>query len=179
MNSKNIEYEAKVLNISEQEIRDKLTKLGATKVADYEFKRFVFDTIPSTPNRWVRLRSNGRQTTLTVKEINNNEIDGTSEWEVEVSDINECLTILQKIGIKPRGYQENLRTEFSLKGVEVSIDKWPKLHPYIEIEGSNKEEVITTAKLLGFSESDLTSVNTEALYSELSINLKEVKELKF
>lgn len=175
----NIEYEAKVLNIDSADVIEKLEALGATKVKDYTFRRYVFDTLPKIESRWVRLRSDGEKTTLTVKQIASDEIDGTSEWEVVVSDIDTTLTILEKIGLTPRGYQENLRTEYDLEGVEISIDTWPRLQPYIEIEATNKATVIETARRLGFDESQLTGANTEKLYSEIGIDLSATARLTF
>lgn len=175
----NTEYEAKILNIDEGQLLVKLRQVGAQKVDNYQFRRYVFDTIPAAESRWVRLRSNGKKTTLTVKEIQADTIDGTQEWEIEVSDMDACLAILEKIGITHRGYQENLRTEYKLGDVEISIDKWPKLSPYVEIEGRSKEAVVKTAKLLGFSEDSLTSRNTESLYEDIGVSLKQTRELKF
>lgn len=179
MTKDNIEFEAKILNIDIITIVQKLEELGAKKIDDYRLRRYVFDTIPSAPERWVRLRSNGKVTTLAVKEISNDSIDGTQEWETKVDDIETTLAILEKIGITPRGYQENTRTEYKLQGVEISIDIWPGINPYVEIEGKNADEVIKIAEMLGYGKDELTSRNTESLYAEKGINLKEVKELKF
>lgn len=173
------EYEAKLLNISVDNIVEKLTKIGAKKESSCLFRRYVLDTIPASTNRWVRLRSDGLKTTLTVKEIHNNNIDGTDEWEVEVSDIDTCLTILEKIGIRPRGYQENTRILYTLGRTEIAIDQWPGLEPYIEIEGPSKQDVVITAQKLGYSENELDARNTEHLYADIGIDIKNIKELKF
>ena len=179
MSKDSIEYEAKVLNIDVKEIVGKIEKVGGVKVKDYTFRRYVFDTIPKQDSRWVRLRTDGSATTLTVKEIGSDEIDGTSEWEIEVSDLDTTLKILEKIGITSRGYQENLRTEYRINDAEVSIDSWPHLNPYIEIEARNAAQVEETAKLLGYQKSDLTSVNTEKLYEEIGMDLKKISKLQF
>ena len=175
----NIEYEAKIYDVIPADIVAKLARLGAKEIGSYNFRRYVFDTIPATPNRWVRLRSDGQHATLTVKEITAEAIDGTHEWEVEVSDLETTLEILAKIGIKPRGYQENKRQEYNLGGVQVVIDYWPKLKPYIEIEGNSAKEVINTAKLLGYAEDDLTTKNTTELYQDIGIDIEKMLELTF
>lgn len=175
----NIEYEAKIYDVIPADIVAKLARLGAKEIGSYNFRRYVFDTIPATPNRWVRLRSDGQHATLTVKEITAEAIDGTHEWEVEVSDLETTLEILAKIGIKPRGYQENKRQEYDLDGVQVVIDRWPKLKPYIEIEGNSAEEVINTAKLLGYAEDDLTMKSTSDLYKDVGMNIEKLAELRF
>ena len=179
VNMSDIEHEAKIINISPATIRRRLKKIGATKVGDYHFRRYVFDTIPASPDRWVRLRSDGKSTTLTVKEINSSTIDGTNEWEVTVSDLATTLKILEKIGIKPRGYQENKREEYQLDGVQIAIDSWPKLEPYVEIEATNSAEVIATATRLGYSEQALVAENTTELYRRIGMDIKKITELKF
>lgn len=175
----NIEYEAKIYDVIPADIVAKLMRLDAKEIGSYNFRRYVFDTIPATPNRWVRLRSDGQHATLTVKEITTEAIDGTHEWEVEVSDLDTTLEILAKIGIKPRGYQENKRQEYNLGDVQVVIDHWPKLKPYIEIEGNSAEEVINTAKLLGYAEDDLTMKSTSDLYKDVGMNIEKLAELRF
>ena len=175
----NIEYEAKIYDVDPADITEKLTNLGAKEVGNYNFCRYVFDTMPAVPDRWVRLRSDGKQATLTVKEITADTIDGTHEWEVEVSDMETTLEILAKIGIKPRGYQENKRQEYDLDGVQVVIDRWPKLKPYVEIEANSVVEVVKTAALLGFAESDLITKSTSDLYRNIGIDIEKLAELKF
>ncbi len=175
----NIEYEAKIYDVDPADIIEKLTNLGAKEVGNYNFCRYVFDTMSAVPDRWVRLRSDGKQATLTVKEITAATIDGTHEWEVEVSDMETTLEILAKIGIKPRGYQENKRQEYDLDGAQVVIDRWPKLRPYVEIEANSVAEVVKTAALLGFTESDLITKSTSDLYKDIGINIEKLAELKF
>lgn len=175
----NIEHEAKVLNVDVEGVRTSLDQLQAKLVGNYTFRRYVFDTIPETPDRWVRLRSNGEETTLTVKEISSDAIDGTEEWEVTVSDFDTTLAILGKIGIEARGYQENTREEYNLEGAQVAIDHWPRLAPYLEIEAHDTDEVVRIARMLGYDEEQLTAKNTKALYADLGIDLQQIAELKF
>ena len=81
----NIEYELRVLEIDKDEMIKKLESLGATKVADFDQKRYVYDLVPKQENKWIRLRNNGFETTLTLKNIEKNSIDGTKEIEFKVS----------------------------------------------------------------------------------------------
>lgn len=174
-----IEFEAKVLGVDPEDIRGRLNRCGAEKVGNYYFKRYVFDTIPPDPNKWIRLRTDGSKTTLAVKEISADTIDGTRETEVEVSGFDTTLAILKLSGLCPHGYQENRREEYLLDDVLVSIDYWPRLDPYIEIEGRDELEVIRIAEKLGYLASDLTSVNTKNLYAEVGIDLQAIQHLSF
>ena len=66
-----------------------------------------------------------------------------------------------------------------MDGVQVVIDHWPKLKPYIEIEVNSVEEVINTAKLLGYTKNDLTTKNTTELYQDIGIDIEKMLELTF
>ena len=63
------EYEVRKLNISFDEMIHRLESLGAKKIGAYHQKRYVYDFIPAQKGRWIRLRSNGKISTLTIKEI--------------------------------------------------------------------------------------------------------------
>jgi adenylate cyclase class 2 len=179
MTKNNIETEGRILNIDVADVRSKILQAGGKKVKDFDFKRYVFDVIPVKDTTWVRLRSDGEKTTLTVKEVVSEGIDGTNEWEVEVSDVDNTLMILEKIGIKPRGYQENKRELYDLDGVEVSIDYWPMLEPYLEIEASSADKIIAIAGKLGFKNSDVIGDSVAKIYADNGIDIIGVKELKF
>lgn len=174
-----IEYEGKILDINVAQVTDAIANAGGKLVGDYTFRRYVFDIVPAKQGTWVRLRSNGKETTLTVKEIAHDGVDGTSEWEVTVSDFDAALTILKKSGLTPKGYQENRRTEFSLNGAMLSVDYWPQLQPYLEIEAKDKATVEHIAEQLGFKATDLVGDNTMKLYAKKGIDLDKVAELKF
>ncbi len=173
------EIELRILNINVEEIKQKLELLGAEKVGEAQQRRYVYDFTPKKENSWVRLRTNGKKTTLTIKEINNDTIDGTEELEVEVSDFDETNSILAKLGYSPRNYQENNRISYKLDGVDIEIDSWPLIPTYLEVEGSSIEEVEAIVKKLGFTMEQTTAINTIKIYKQYGIDLDSIKELKF
>lgn len=173
------EFEAKVLDVDIDSLRARLDSLGAEKRGDKEQKRYVYDFKPPREDSWVRLRTDGETTTLTVKEIHNDEVDGTKELEVEVSDFRKTHLLLRKLGYEAKGYQENRRESYLLDGLEVEIDSWPRIPPYVEVEGKSSEEVEETLKRLGFDPSEATSMNTTGVYGKYGIDLNTIKELKF
>ena len=104
-----IEYELRVLEINKKEIQRKLKELNATLIEEVFQKRYVYDLKPAVPDKWIRLRTNGSKTTLTIKNIKASTIDGTSETEIEVSDFQTTNEILNELGYIARGKQENKR----------------------------------------------------------------------
>ena len=175
-----IEYEVRVLEINEEEIQGKLNKLNAVLVENVLQKRYVYDFKPAIPSKWIRLRTNGNKSTLTIKNIESSKIDGTKEIEIEVSDFDTTNEILGELGYKPRGIQENKRIKYNLNGVEVDIDTWPKIPTYLEIEGTSEAEVYNTLELLGIPKEKATSLDVQSIYGEIyGINLDEEPNLSF
>ena len=136
------EYEIIILEIDKEEVIKKLKTLGAIKKGEFNQKRYVYDLRPVENGKWIRLRTNGKTTTLTYKDIVSNTIDGTKEIEIEVDDFKKTNELLEKIGFKNRGYQENFRIQYVLNNVEIDIDSWPMIPTYLEIEGNSEQEVI-------------------------------------
>ena len=175
-----IEYEVRVLEINPEEIKEKLSKLGATLVEDSFQRRYLYDFNPVLPNKWIRLRTNGKTTTLTIKDVSSDKIDGTKELEIEVDDFEVANEILHELGYNPRGIQENKRIKYDLNGVEVDIDTWPGIPTYLEIEGKSEEEVYSTLEALEIPREKATSLDVQNIYEQIyHINMKENQNLSF
>lgn len=175
-----IEYEIRVLEIDKDEIIKKLEILGAVKIGEFNQKRYVYDLRPTESGKWIRLRTNGKTTTLTYKDVVSNTIDGTKEVEVEVDNFERTNELLEKIGFKNRSYQENLRIQYILNNVEIDIDSWPMIPTYLEIEGNSEKEVIEIQNLLEVDTAKLTALNCDDIYKQIyGIDISKIKELKF
>ena len=175
-----IEYEVRVLEIDKDVVQKKLEELGAILIGDYFQKRYVYDFKPVNPSKWIRLRTNGKKNTLTIKNVEKSTIDGTKELEVEVSDFDLTDEILNELGYMPRGIQENKRIQYDLNGVEVDIDTWQKIPTYLEIEGVSEQEVYDTLALLGIEESRVTSLDVQSIYEQVyGIDLEKNPNLSF
>ena len=175
-----IEYEVRFLEIDKDVILKRLQELGAEEKGNWLQIRKTYDFIPATPNGWLRLRTNGSKTTLTVKEINSDKIDGTKELEVKVDDFDETDAILTKIGIKARNFQENRRHQFFYKGVEIDIDSWPLIPTYLEVEGDNEEIIKEVCKDLNLDYEKSTTMDVVDIYKKVyGIEILTMKELKF
>lgn len=174
------EYELRVLEVNKEEMIKKLEELGAVYKGNFYQKRYVYDLKPAESGKWIRLRTNGKTTTLTYKDIVSNTIDGTREVEFEVSDFETANEFLERIGFKNRGYQENKRIQYILDGVEIDIDTWPMIPTYMEIEGKTKEEVINIQELLNINKEKVTALNCDDIYKQVyGIDISKMEELKF
>lgn len=174
------EYEAKALDIDPAATADLiLSKGGKETSAPTLQRRYVYDIEQGDDGKWIRLRDAGSKITLTVKEIAHDGIDGTQEVEVVVSDFDATNVLLGKLGFTPKSYQENRRTSFTLDGVQLEIDEWPMIPPYLEIEGPSPDDVYRVAALLGYDKDQLTSENTTKVYDRYGIDLTAHKRVSF
>ena len=172
------EYEVRVLEINREEVIKKLESIGARFCWDQIQRRYVYDFIPKLDGKWIRLRTNGLNTTLTIKDVVSSKIDGTRELEIVVDDFDNTNKILNELGYEPRGYQENRRCQYVLDDVEIDIDDWPYLPTYLEIEGPSEERTYEVLELLGFKLEDSTTRDVEGIYLDYGHNLKEIYDLK-
>lgn len=165
------EFEAKALDIDPVEMAERIARAGGFHVAERVMRRYVYDIRTGEKGRWIRLRDTGGEVTLCVKEITSDAIDGTRETEVEVSDFDTTHILLERLGFRPKAYQENRRSSWLLDGTRLEIDSWPLIPPYLEIEGDDAEGVWAAAKRLSLPRAELTSENTTAVYARYGIDL--------
>jgi adenylate cyclase class 2 len=174
-----IEHEAKILDIDPEAMNDLILAKGGQRHRDLFMRRYVYDITPGDATTWIRLRDTGHDTTITVKKITDDTIAGTLENEVTVNDFDQAHQLLAAMGFRHKSYQENRRTSYTLAGAHLEIDSWPHLPPYLEIEADTTDQVITTAALLGYPETQLCTDNTITLYAHHGIDLNTTPELRF
>ncbi|HIQ94627.1 TPA: class IV adenylate cyclase [Candidatus Ventrenecus stercoripullorum] len=163
-----MESEIRILEIDKEKFIEQIEKLGATKKGEYFYKRCVYDFHPAKVGKWIRLRTSGEETTLTIKEIiDNKKIDGTRELEIVVSDFEKTKEILEELGYIPRDTQENKRTRYMYQDVEIDIDTWPHIPTYVEIEGKDEDAVKEFLKCISYQEEKLTTLDVDSIYREI------------
>lgn len=174
------EYELKVLNIDVEALKGKLNSLWAEKQTKKKFRRYVYDMNPPQKDKRIRLRTDGQTTTLTVKHIVDEQaIDGVKEWEVLVDDLDQMNSVLEQLGFKAKGYQENIRESFLLDDCSLEIDSRPHIPTYLEIEWPSEESVLKMLKKLGLENELITSENTISVYLRYWKDIKDYKILSF
>ena len=176
-----IEKEIRVLEINKNKFVRQIMSMGAVPVdEDLLQRRYVYDIDPRDKTKWMRLRTNGKKTTLTVKQIlDRHSIAGTEEHEIEIENFEVANTMLNKLGFKPRNYQENIRSIYKLGGVEISIDTWPLIPTYAELEGESEAEIVALVQALGIKSSQLTTLDVTSIYKDIyGIDMLKIKNLK-
>jgi adenylate cyclase, class 2 len=179
------EIETQILEINKEEIIKKLRKLNAVEEKEILQKRWVFDikclgsTNPGL-GEWVRLRKESNKTTLTYKNKRGTGISETEEIEIIVDDFDKTAQLLSKLTcFEGQYYQENKRHKFVLNGIEFTIDSWPKIPVFLEIEAKSEEKLKEGLKLLDLEGKDVGHWGLLKIYNEYGIDLHSFKEIRF
>lgn len=175
------EFETQVLDIDTKTIAKKLRDLGAKETPEVLQKRWVFD-LPKRgqEGHWIRIRQIGKKTTITYKIKSGIGVSDTKEIETEVSDFEKIVKIFQTLGVwSGNYYQENKRHKFELDDVEFTLDTWPMIPTFLEIEAKNEKKLHWGLKLLDLAGKDAGHIGTVNIYKKYNINLHSYKELKF
>ncbi|QQR77145.1 MAG: CYTH domain-containing protein [Candidatus Moraniibacteriota bacterium] len=149
----NIEYEATFTNIEKDDIRERLKTAGAVLVRPEYLQRRIPFFLPNkedAENSWLRVRDEGDKVTLSLKTIDGKNIENQKELCLEVNSFNDAVELLESIGCVRKSYQESKRELWTLDGVEITLDEWPFLEPFVEVEGKSEDSVRVVSEKLGF-----------------------------
>ncbi len=164
-----IEFEATFVNIDKSVIKQQLKNLPAVLVKpEFVQKRVIINPPDFVKNKdaWIRLRDEGDKITLTYKVIAGDKIEDQKEICLVVDNFSKTLEFLEKIGCQIKSYQESTRELWQLNGVDICIDEWPYLEPFVEIEGKDEVAVREVAKQMGFAYNQALFGNVGTLYQK-------------
>lgn len=163
------EIEVKFLNVNHDEVRAKLQALGAVceqpmrtmrrAIIDYPDRR-----LQTIEDGFVRVRDEGDKTTLTYKTHKKLEVGGAQEIETVVNDYQTIVELLKAIGLCMQSEQVTKRETWKLDNVEVVLDEWPWLKPYIEVEADSEAAIRRVSNDLGFDWSQAIAGDVNVAY---------------
>lgn len=163
------EFEATFPDIKKDKIREELKERGAELIKpEFLQKRVAFD-LPqekNAPERWVRVRDEKDKITMSFKSVKDGNIEDQNEINLKIDNFEKGVEFLEEITGKRKAYQENKRELWELDEVEICIDEWPFLEPFVEIEGSSEPAVKKTAKKLDFDYSKACFCAVGRLYTK-------------
>lgn len=151
-------------------------------------KRAIIDYVDERlqdDDSFIRVRDEGDKVTVTFKKFESLDFGGAKEYEVIVSDFDTTVKIFESAHLKVHSYQESRRETWNIDGVEVVIDQWPWLNPFIEIEGNSQEDVKRVAKKLDFPWGDAVFGDVLVVYrleyprTSKDWSLARIEQVKF
>jgi len=148
-----IEWEAKFINVDKDEVRERLRNSGAVLVKHEQLYRRAVFLLPSgheIQGGWVRVRDEGDKITMSLKVVTNGSVELQKEVQLVVDNYDNARLLLTEIGCVEKAYQESNRELWKIGDVEITIDEWPYLEPYVEIEGKSEDAIKAVSSQLGF-----------------------------
>lgn len=160
------EIEAKFLNINHDQIRQRLREAGATLEKPMRLmRRTVFDYPDGRiEHDWGRLRVRDEGDKITITFKNRGKDQYSNEIETTVGSYEVMLELLQAIGLKAVSVQETKRETWHYQNVEVVLDEWPWVKPFMEIEGKSEPDIQACAAVLGLDWKQAAFGSAETAY---------------
>jgi adenylate cyclase class 2 len=165
------EIEAKFLHMNHDEVRKVLQGIGAERMQPMRLMRrnnfdFPDHRLQKQRNGWVRVRNEGDKITVSYKELGERTIHGMKEVCVTVDNYEAATQLLEALGLTSNAYQETRRESWQLGDVQIELDEWPWLDPFIEIEGPSEQAVRDAAKKMSLDYTSATFGSVEAIYQD-------------
>lgn len=169
-NNMEVEYEATFENIDPEKMRETLQNIGAKQISPKFLQKQAVFNLPEghgVKGGWLRVRKQSDKTTLSLKVVDgSNTISGQKETEVIVDNFDKTVLLLENIGCEKKADQEKTRELWQLDGVDITIDEWPFLEPFVEVESNSEEKVRDVSEKLGFDYSMALFDSVDAQYSK-------------
>ena len=148
------EFEIVFTDIDRDEIIEKIKSLWWIQTKKNTLmKRVIFEHPWDPKGSYLRVRDEWDKITCTYKKQKPWKLDihSIQELETVVQDFDIMVNIFRELWLNEKSYQETYREVWEINGeVEIMIDLWPWLKPYIEIEAENEELVKKYSELLWF-----------------------------
>lgn len=163
-----IEYEATFPDVDKDEIRGWLKAAGAKLVKPEFMQRrhvFKFPKGHEIPGGWLRVRDEADKITLSLKIVNGDKIEDQKEICLKVDDYRNAVELLKTMGCEAKAFQESKRERWELDGCDITLDEWPFLEPYVEVEGPDEAAVKAASGKLGFDYAKAVFGSVDLLYS--------------
>jgi len=177
------EIEVKFLSVNHDELRQKLQTLGAVcRQPERLMKRKNYDfadgRLDRERNGWVRVRDEGDKITLSYKQLNSRQLDGTHEVCLQIDSFEAADAFLKELGLEAKTYQETRRESWTYQKFEIELDVWPWVSPYIEIEGPDESSLKELAAQLGLDWSTARHGSVEVVYqAEFEATDQEIDDI--
>lgn len=177
------EIEAKYTNVNHDELREKLKVVGAELVTPmFTMRRTLFDYEDlrlDNKKAWLRVRQEADRVTMSFKQRSGLDIDSMKEVEVVVSDYESTRQILLESGLSIKAEQDQKREIWNLGECEVTLDEWPWIPTFVEIEGPSNEAVQSVSEQLGFIWGDAVFDSVDGLYLQhFDVTRTEISKAK-
>lgn len=173
-----VELEAKFLDVDPVAVRASLEKAKFNCVQPrYLMRRVVFDIPGQDYHSWARVRDENGVITVSYKRTHDSaRLDGTEEVQIVADDFDGACLLLQSLGMIRKSYQETWREVWLRDKSEVTIDEWPALAPFVEIEAPDEARLRAAATELNFDWKNAVFGAVGSVYEMMGISAAAINQ---
>ncbi len=113
---------------------------------------------------WARVRDEGDRVTMSYKQLNNRGLRGTRETTLVVDSFERAKEFLEDLGLVVKSYQETKRELWRLGEAEITIDTWPWIPTFVEIEAPDESMLWEVAVKLDLPKESALHGSVENVY---------------
>ena len=176
------EIETKIIKVDIARLRKSLKENGAVFKGKIHYRRAVFplDMRPNEIDEFIRIRTDGRKSTLTYKFRKGKGLANTDEYETSVSDFDKTVEIFSKIRAgKERWLQENYVEKWDYNGADVDICTWPLVPPFVEVESTSEAKIRKAIADLGIDGEEIGNTNLGGVFERFGKKDLDCGDLSF
>lgn len=165
------EIEAKVLEVDEEKLSEKLEEIGAKKVFDSEIRSELYDFPDGRieEDGILRLRTRQDKSFVTRKQkVAFDDAKEMREIEFDIDRPDEFRAFMSSIGAQKIHENTKNRVKWVKDDIEFVIDKFQNIPPFIEIEAPDRTRMKQAFKELGFSENETVNWGTKEIFEHYS-----------
>ena len=168
------EHEIDILEINKPEAARRLRKLGATYRGHLRYRRieFLIDGKVGGGHSWARVRTDGKETTITVKRFRGKHLP-MDEHEISTGNFEDAVRLMSKLTRSKIFYFENERDVYELGGATITIDKWPLIPPFMEIEGKSMAQVKSLYNRLGIGGEMVGNATMDSIFKRYGLDFRK------
>lgn len=169
------ECEVDILDIDKGEAAARLRKLGAKYNGHRQYRRveFLIGKKMKGKHTWARVRTDGKSSTMTVKTFRGTHLP-MEEHEIVVGDFEEAIRMTRRMTTSKMLYFENERDSYELGKATITLDKWPSIPHFMEIEGPSMAYVKEMHKRLDITGEFVGNATLDSVYKRYGLNFRKV-----
>lgn len=173
-----IEHELKFTDIDLEPLRQRIIALGGKQLRPrHLLRRRTFDIPGASRGTFIRVRDEGDRITLTLKACQQN--GEVRELEECVESFSVTATLLEQMGMCPATYEENYRETYVLEQALITVDTWPGLAPFVEVEAPSASQLTLACQHLQLDVDQGLKGTVDVIYARMGIDITDVKTLTF
>lgn len=178
-------FSLKILEVSLPDLQQKLSDLKMVVTINRAATRTLTFDHPMLRLRQegkvLRLRQVGGKVFFSIKagrnDMSKSPFHKLQESEVVVDNFTKCFQLLESIGFSAFRYHEKYRTVYDLENIEVEVNEYPGIPPYIEIQADSSVGLAETVKKIGYEFNQSSPMS--AIQILRHYGLKDVNIIKF